>query len=114
MGNQSATGHKIATKFLIWFLLVALVPLAIVGLVTYRISKDALRAEADQGLAAILEAKINQVEAFVRERTSDVTTSARNPTIVEAMRRFDAAFRKGGLDSPEYAACDQECRPFLA
>ncbi len=103
----------IAAKFLIWFLLVAVSSLALVGFAGYRISKEALEKNVSGNLAGILDARINRIEAYVREREKNVATSARNPTIADAMRGFDAAFRQNGIDSPEYVAVDQRYRPFL-
>jgi signal transduction histidine kinase/CheY-like chemotaxis protein/HPt (histidine-containing phosphotransfer) domain-containing protein len=104
---------KIAGQLLTWFLIVALSSLAVTGLVAYQVSKEALRRQTENSLVTILDGKISRIEAYVRERESDVATSAKNPAIVEAMREFDDAFSGGGIDSREYRMVDERHRPFL-
>jgi hypothetical protein len=105
--------RSIGAKFLLWFLVVALSSLVVVGVVAYQIAIEDLAESEKRSLAGIRDAKVAQIEAYVRERERDVTTSARNPTIVAALREFDAAFRQAGIDSPEYVAVDRRYRPFL-
>lgn len=111
--QQTSKRGKIATQFLGWFLLVGFSSLIVVGLVTYRLSRETLERREERSLATILDSKINQIEAYVRERERDVATLARNPTSTEAMHEFDLAFQKNGIDSKEYASIDGHYRPFL-
>ena len=111
--QKTSQNSRIATQFLGWFLLVGSTSLIVVGLVTYRLSKETLERREGRNLAAILDSKINQIETYVRERERDVATLARNPTIVEAMRGFDVAFQKDGIESKEYVSVDDHYRPFL-
>jgi C4-dicarboxylate-specific signal transduction histidine kinase len=103
----------LARQLFRWFLLVALLALAATAVVSYHIAAAALQREVTTGLAALLDAKINLIEAYVREREKDVTTLARNPAVIDAMRRFDDAFRQGGLDSATYRTAEAAYRPFL-
>jgi signal transduction histidine kinase/CheY-like chemotaxis protein len=113
LNQETSRNGKIGTQFLGWFLLVGLSSLIIVGLVTYRLSKETLERREGRNLAAILDSKINQIEAYVRERERDVATLARNPSIAEALRELDVAFQKDGMDSREYASIDSRYRSFL-
>jgi len=104
---------KIALQLLAWFLLVVAAAVAVTGFVTYHVSRKALEEDTKSSLRAILDGKIRHIEAYVRERERDVATSARDPTIADAMREFDAAFERGGIDSEDYGAVDEQYRPFL-
>jgi signal transduction histidine kinase/DNA-binding response OmpR family regulator len=104
---------SITAKFIVWFLFVAVSTLTLVGLASYRVSRDALRDNARGAIARVLNTRIAQIESYIREREKDVATSARNPTIAAAMREFETVLRQHGIDSPEYAHVDEVHRPFL-
>ena len=61
-------GMRIAAKLLIWFLLVAVSSLALVGFAGYRISKQSLEENVSKNLVGVLDARVRRIEAYVRER----------------------------------------------
>ncbi len=105
---------KIGAKFLSWFLLVALVPLAFFGYVSYRNSIEILKKEVTNNLIAIADNKARQIETYIIERKKNVTTLARTPVIIDAMEKISKILRIEGVESPEYGAIDKQLRPFLA
>src|SRR3989304_9167600 len=104
---------KIGARCLVWFLLIALLPLAMVTYLNYRNSEETVREEVTDTLLAIAERQTNQINTYLRERERSVTTLSRMPGIIDAMERFNKAFKEGGAESTEYAAIDKELRPFL-
>ena len=105
---------SIRGKLLLWFLAVALLPLMVAGYWGNVRSAQALREELTDSLIAVADAKVRQIGAYVLERKRNVTTLARNPTLIAAIKRFVTAYQNGGVDSPEYLAIEAELRPFLS
>ena len=100
-------------KLLIWFLAVALLPLLIAEYVAVRHAAHMLKAEVITNLSAATDAKARQVDAYFSEARHNIITLAHNPSMIDAVERFVAAFEIGGVTSDDYAAVDSELRPFL-
>lgn len=106
--------YRITTKFVLWFLFVALIPLVIATYVSYNSSRTALEKEAANSLLAVADNKANQIGTYLDEKRKNVTTLAHMSDTVSAMERFVEAFTNtGGVDSLEYLAVDEEFRAFL-
>lgn len=103
---------SITTKFIMWFLFVALVPLIIATFISYNSSRSALKTEITNSLLAVAENKSNQIETFLSEKVRNVTTLSGMSDIIEAIERFSAVYNSG-VDSESYKALDKELRPFL-
>jgi len=67
---------SIRTRLLVWFLLVALIPLFIVSLVMYAQDVRTIKDDAFAKLTGIRDLKIAQVNAWLAERIGDVRTVA--------------------------------------
>ena len=130
---------KIVTKLVVSFLLIALVPMAIVSSLAYFSAKQQLTERVTKGLLAAAESKAYQIEGYFLARKRDVTTLSHTPTVMDAMERFNKVFEmrgsgfarpsvgRGGieskasrsphqsewLDSLEYGEVDRQVRPFL-
>ena len=102
------------TKFILWFLIIALVPLAIVTKISYDHFRDALVEEITNGLLAVADHKANQIAAYLHEQERNATTLSRMVYVVEAMEQFSEALRHYGAYSPEYIRVDNEYRLFFA
>jgi signal transduction histidine kinase len=103
----------ITTKFILWFLFIALVPLVLATKISYDSSRDALVEEITNSLFAVADNKANQIETYLREKERNVTTLSYTADIIDAMEKFDEAFTEKGAYSPEYMAVDNEFRPFF-
>ncbi len=103
----------IGGKLLLSFLAVALLPLALAGSLAVRHAASTLRDEVITNLSSAADAKARQVDSYFSEARHNVTTLAHNPSVIDAMERFVAAFQSGGVESDEYHAVDDELRPFL-
>ena len=102
----------IGIKLFFWFLLVSLVPLLGAGYKTYQISENTMKQKMLDDLSALAQSKNHNILRYVLERERDVTTLSRNPTVIEALERFNKAIEDKSEDS-EYEAIDRELRPFL-
>ncbi len=105
---------RIATKLIAWFLLISVVPLALVVVLAQTNAEHNLREEIENHLRAIADSKAQRIHTFFRERVNDVETLARNPSVADALYELDGAFNHEGLDSAEYAAVNDKVRPFLS
>lgn len=83
----------IARRLLLWFLILALLPMIILAILAYNRSKDDLmEAERDKVLA-VAEYSTNRLERWARERRRSVTNLARLTASTGAMESFTRAFR---------------------
>jgi methyl-accepting chemotaxis protein WspA len=83
--------RSIAGRLLFWFLVIALIPCAILTAITARIATRALENSVRNNLVQIAAAKANELEAYALERVRDGTALARAPTLVQAATELAAA-----------------------
>ncbi len=83
----------IARRLLLWFLILALLPMIILAVMVNKKSKDALiKAQTDK-LQAVAELNINRLERWARERRRSVTNLAREADSTNTMWSFAKAFK---------------------
>ncbi len=104
----------ITTKFILWFLFIALVPLAIATKISYDSSRNALVSEITNSLVAVADNKANQIDNYLREKEQNAAMLAQMSDVIEALEKFSAALSKYGAYAPEYQAVDNEFRPFFS
>jgi len=104
----------ITTKFILWFLFIAVVPLAIASKVSYDSSRNALIDEITNGLYAIADNKVNQIANYLNEKERNAITLSHMSDVIIAMESFNDAVTKFGAYSPEYIKVDNEFRSFFA
>ncbi len=105
---------RIATQLLMWFVLVALVPLALATYITYRSSEQALTQEVTNNLFAIGQRQADQIERYLRERERSVTALGYSWAMSDVMARLAAAFDSSDPDTPAYTTLAAETQRFLA
>lgn len=86
---------KMKPKLITLFLLVGIIPLALVGWIASSVAGKALMKKSFDGLEAVREIKKNQIEGFFKERLGDVEVLANNPFVLQAFKDLDNAFRVG-------------------
>lgn len=80
--------RSIAGRLLIWFLLISLVPCAIITTLTVRSANSALQDSVHDNLSQIAASKAVELETYCRERLADVTTLARELVFIKAASRL--------------------------
>jgi serine phosphatase RsbU (regulator of sigma subunit) len=105
--------RRLSHQLLLWFILIALVPFAIVTYVAYARAESALRAEVTNGLFAIARRQVDAIGAVVRSHERNVTALSRLPATAEALLALERTLRQDGQESPAYADVDRRFRPFL-
>lgn len=98
---------KMGPKLTAIILLAGLVPLAIVGFLSFRQAGSALDSEAESKLEAVAALKSGQAEAWFAERVLDLELLAEFPATNQAMLDYTEAFRFG-VDSNRYQQAQAE------
>ncbi|MBL7141862.1 PAS domain-containing protein [Patescibacteria group bacterium] len=104
---------NLTTKFVILFLTIASVPLAIAVYISYDSSQKVLQEESAYHLWGVSDNRVYQIEAHFVKKKREADRLAKMPSIVEAVEKFNQVFKKTGINSPEYITLDQELRPLL-
>jgi len=104
---------KIATQLVVWFLLIALLPLTIVSYVLSQSSENALTKVITDNLFAITERQVHQIEEYFREKEREVLTLSRIPAVSTVMEHWDQAPGKSKGNGAERATMDEGISAFL-
>ncbi|NBW95178.1 MAG: methyl-accepting chemotaxis protein [Planctomycetia bacterium] len=104
--------RSIAGRLLFWFLVIALIPCAVLTLITARIATRALENSVQNNLIQIAAAKAGELEAFAIERVRDGMATARGPTVVRAVRELSAAAGQEATDAARAGRLAAEGRQF--
>jgi signal transduction histidine kinase len=105
---------RIATRLLLLFLVMALLPLGVVTLLSYRDSDRSLRRDALSRLRSIADSKAARLETFAADREQAALALAAIPTMADRFSRLQAASSQSGVDSAPYAQADAGQRPFFS
>jgi methyl-accepting chemotaxis protein WspA len=103
--DRSALRRSIAGRLLFWFLVIALIPCAILTAITARIASTALEKSVRDNLVQIAAGKALELEAYAAERIRDGAALSRGPTFIRAVRELGAASSAkadGGAEFREY------------
>ena len=92
--------RSIAGRLLFWFLVIALIPCAILTAITARIAATALEKSVQDNLVRIAAGKAHELEAYATERVRDGAAFARGPSFVSAVRELSA---RDSTDAPRPA-----------
>ena len=84
------TRGSIASRLVFWFLIIALIPCAILTTITSIVATQALEGAVRNRLVSIAASKADELEVYALQRVRDGTTLARNSTIVDAMKMLTA------------------------
>ena len=113
LGLEKIKLYSITTKFILWFLFIALLPLVISTYISYNSSRKAIREEVSRSLLAIADNKINQIEAYLNAKNDAVSGLSHGPDIADILKKFIAAYNNSGIESEEYNTVLAEYKPFL-
>ena len=100
-------------KLVFWFVVISVVPLAVVAFLAHSNAERNIKAEIMNHLESTADNRVDQIQAYLRERHRIVSTLSRTPGITDAIERLDDAFTTHGPESPQYADVDRQVRPFL-
>jgi two-component system NtrC family sensor kinase len=101
---------KLLNKLLLWFLLIALVPLSIVTSIQYYIARNSLIKEVNNNLISIADSKAKFLDIYINEKQKNAAIIAQMPNIIEATEKYQKAFHKNGINAKEYQRIDKKYR----
>ena len=107
------TQITITTQLLLWFLIISLIPCALLTTIISLSANRSLKKTVRQGLLAIADAKATQLETFIRERRSDLNMVSRFTMLADSLPGLVEAQRKGTVDSATYLESSRKIRPYL-
>ncbi|MBM4023121.1 MAG: methyl-accepting chemotaxis protein [Planctomycetes bacterium] len=105
--------RSIAGRLLFWFLVIALVPCAVLTAITARIAASALEKSVRDRLVQTAAGKAGEVEAYAGERLRDGAALARSPTLVRMIDEL-ASPRTATRTATRSSATLDEQRAYLA
>jgi methyl-accepting chemotaxis protein WspA len=94
--SAAAMRRSIAGRLIFWFLVIALIPCAILTAITARIAARALETSVRSNLQRIVATKAEQLEGYAAERVRDGAALARGPTLARAIQSLRTAAGDGG------------------
>ena len=86
---------KIATRLMVLFVLVAVLPLALFGYFNLRQEEATLHAAAVGRMSGLAENKVLQVKSYLADREKEVRIRAQGPQVIEAMRNLPGKYAAG-------------------
>ena len=89
---------NLKTKLIIIFLAIGLVPLSIIGIMSYSNSKNALMNQTIEGLTGIRNSRTIQLQEFFKKIKGDIKTLSESRMTIEAARKFTKNFSELGED----------------
>lgn len=92
---------KIATRLLLLFLLVSVLPLLLFSYVNLQQNELALRSEVLGRMSGLADKKVIQIQSYLAERMREVRIRVRGPQVIEGMRQLPVAYA-AGRDSLAY------------
>jgi len=88
--GPGTVGRSIARRLLFWFLVISLIPCALLTAITARIASTTLEQAVRDNLVKTAAFKANELESYAQERIRDSRTLAREPGLIRAARELGA------------------------
>ena len=89
-------------RFLLWFIVVTLLPLALFGYITLKQSEAALQKEIQDRLTRLADKKTLEIKNYLFEREQNARLLARGKLVEEAISSLSVAYSHHRHDSAEY------------
>ena len=102
---------KIATKLTGWFLLITLVPLAVIVYLANDRGKEQLQHEIMNKLVVMTVERVSNIETYIRETQRTLELLVLQPSAIRALEILEEAAQQSGLKSPDYAVVEGKVRP---
>lgn len=99
---------KISTKISFFFLLISIIPLAIVSFLSVESSIATIEEEKRNELLTLARLRIDKLERYITERITNVSTSTHNPFMVEAFNNLTSLYESNGINSAEYISYEEK------
>lgn len=101
---------SLTQRFAVWFTLVSLLPIALVGYGLLYIFEGEISKSAIQQVSSIADKKVEQIDSYLRERILDANLIQTSDTTRQAIAEFSQTFNQHGVDSAVYHSLDTRYR----
>ena len=108
------TRITITAQLLLWFLIISLIPCALLTAIISISANRSLKKTVRQGLLAIADARATQLEIFIHERRADLNMISRFTLIADSIPRLAEIRRKEPADSSAHVELTRKLRPYMA
>jgi diguanylate cyclase (GGDEF)-like protein/PAS domain S-box-containing protein len=104
---------SLTRRLLVWFALVGLLPLVLLGYLTLRYNEQALRATTLQNVAQLADKKALQIRGHMVERIADARLIARSKVTQDALTQLSHSYQSAHPGTPEYRQADARYRGYF-
>lgn len=111
---ESFNNQSLRVQLTVWFLIIALIPLAWITIVTYKFALNTLQKQAEKHLKALVVRQVKLLDIFLAEQERIATELAKESLPPLAEKSLEEALKKYGKDSQEYLQTYQQFAPLLA
>lgn len=101
---------SLTLRFAIWFTLVSLLPILLIGNSLLHTFEKEIKKTAIQNVSAIADKKVEQIDSYLQERLLDASLLRDASTTREAIQEFARIFEQGGVGSDDYRRLDTSYR----
>ncbi len=101
---------SLTRRFLLWFVVISLIPLLLFGLLNLRENEIALKQQVLRDLSNQADRKAMQIRDYLFERVHDVRILAQDSDVRRLMKTLPRIYSEMGVDTPEYLQEEQSSR----
>lgn len=101
---------SLTQRFAIWFFLVALLPILLIGYSLLQTFETEIHKAAIQQVSAIADKKVEQINSYLYERLHDANLIQATETTHQAIDQFTSVFNQHGIDTEVYHKLDATYR----
>ena len=104
---------SITQRFVLWFLLISLLPILLLGYGLLHTFEKELQLTVSQQISAIADKKVDQIDTYLDERLNDALIKAQSDTTRFAVNAFTQSFNHDGVKSDAYHRLDARYRDYF-
>lgn len=105
--------NSITQRFAVWFLLISVLPILLIGYSLLYVFEKELQQTLSQQISAIADKKVDQIDIYLRERVNDALFKSQSDTVRMATAEFARAFVRSGVNSADYRRLDAGYRDYF-
>jgi two-component system sensor histidine kinase/response regulator len=108
--EKSVKFNSLTLRFAVWFTLVSLLPIVVIGNSLLHTFEKEIKKTAIQNVSAIADKKVEQIDSYLQERLLDASLLRDASTTREAILEFSKIFEQSGINSDAYRRLDASYR----
>lgn len=105
--------NTLTRRVMLWFVLVGLLPLMVLGYLTLRFNEQSLRDTALQNLSQLADKKALQIRGYLTERIADTRLIARSVVTSDAITQLSRSYYSAHPGTLEYQKVDKRYRDYF-